>query len=509
MSSAERMHVLFRGHSGGHGTYGQEERSAGRKKTEIKKTARTLREGPTVGLWEQHLAGTRPLGVIPVNSDGECWWGAIDVDRYDLSHMDIVRRVTHMRLPLTVCRSKSGGAHLLVFCSEPVPATTIVAKLREWAAALGYGDCEIFPKQTEILEDRGDLGNWLNMPYFDASRGDRYAVSADGRGLSLERFLDHAEKSRITLDQLEDASPGAASDDAELADGPPCLQHLAGVGVGEGGRNNALFAFGVLAKKKFPDSWEKKVEDWNQKFFSPPLGTEEVLLVLRSLRKKEYSYRCKDQPICSHCDARTCKTRKHGVGADAAPDISSISILDTTPPLFFVVLTSGGTVECTADDILSSRAFQRAALEQLRTLLPLYKQEAWMGRVQECLEQAVMIEAPREVGTAGAFHDLLEQFCTDRHAAQARDEILLGKPWLDEDSGRYYFRLADLMSHLERVRFRDMTRQQVTARIREIGGGHDFFNLRGRGANVWWVGEEAFSVQSTPHATPRTQESPI
>lgn len=509
MTTADRMFTLFRGHSGGHGTYGQEERSAGKAKTEIKKTARTLREPPTPDLWHLHLEGRRPLGIIPVNSHGECWWGVIDVDKYDLSHMDIVRRIAHLKLPLIVCRSKSGGAHLFLFCSEPVPSTLIISKLREWAAVLGYGDCEIFPKQTEILEEKGDLGNWLNMPYYDASRGQRYAISSDGKGLSVEKFLTLAESSRVSQDQLESTTPGSASEDPDLADGPPCLQYLAGVGVGEGGRNNALFAFGVLAKKKFPDNWEQRVEDWNRRFFSPPLGTEEVLIIIRSLRKKDYSYRCKDQPICSHCDARACKGRKYGVGQDATPDISSISILDTTPPLFFVVLTSGGTVECSSEDILSSRAFQKTALEQLRTLLPLYKQDAWIGKVQECLEQAVLIEAPREVGTAGAFHDLLEQFCTDRHAAQARDEILLGKPWLDEESGRYFFRLSDLMSHLERAKFREMTRQQVTARIREMGGGHDFFNLRGRGANVWWIDETAFSVQSEPHAPPRTQETPI
>jgi hypothetical protein len=28
---------------------------------------------------------------------------------------------------------------------------------------LGYEGCEIFPKQTEILVERGDTGNFLNL----------------------------------------------------------------------------------------------------------------------------------------------------------------------------------------------------------------------------------------------------------------------------------------------------------------------------------------------------------
>lgn len=506
---AERMLVLFRGHQGAHGTYGREDRSSGRAKVEIKKTAKTLRDPPTAELWLQHLEGERPLGIVPISEEGVCWWGVIDVDLYNLVHRDVAARVAKIGLPLILCRSKSGGAHLFLFLSSPVPAAELVEKLREIAASLGYGESEIFPKQTEVLSSRGDTGNWLNMPYFRADGGDRYAVDAEGRGLSIEKFLSLAEGLRQSPEQMSQLSARTASTDDDLSDGPPCLQYLAGTGVSEGGRNNALFAFGVLAKKKYGDAWEPALERWNQKFIQPALSTEELMLVIRSLRKKDYSYKCKDTPICNHCDMAACRQRRHGVGAEATPDISAVSILDTTPPLFFVCLTSGGTVECSSDDILSSRAFQRAALEQLRVLLPLYKQDAWLAKMQSSLETATVIEAPREVSTDGAFFNHLEQFCTDRFAARERDEITLGKPWHDEDRQRYYFRLQDIEAHLEQRRFRELTRQQITSRIREMGGEHDFFNLRGKGVNVWWIPAERFSRQTEAYAVPRLEESPL
>ena len=44
----------------------------------------------------------------------------------------------------------------------------------ELAAGIGYGGVEIFPKQREVLVDRGDIGSWLNMPYFEGETSVRY-----------------------------------------------------------------------------------------------------------------------------------------------------------------------------------------------------------------------------------------------------------------------------------------------------------------------------------------------
>jgi hypothetical protein len=51
------------------------------------------------------------------------------------------------------------------------------------AATLGYEGCEIFPKQTEILVDRGDTGNFLNLPYHNEMKGLRYALKMMGTRL--------------------------------------------------------------------------------------------------------------------------------------------------------------------------------------------------------------------------------------------------------------------------------------------------------------------------------------
>lgn len=264
LGDAERMFCLFKGNPAGHGTYVAETSVPTHfgQKVEIKKTAQTIKTAPTADLWQQHLDGTRPLGVVPVMPDGTCHWAAIDIDKYDLTHADIVRALADRDIPGIVCRSKSGGAHIFFFFSEPIPAATIRAKLAGVAVELGWpADTEVFPKQ-----DNPNIGNWLNMPYFDTDRGTRYALWPDGRGMSLYQFLKAAEAGRITKERFDalnaaEASPAPKREDIplrELTDEEKALVERAGatgaalreldaaiariVDTAEGGRNDRVFA---------------------------------------------------------------------------------------------------------------------------------------------------------------------------------------------------------------------------------------------------------------------------
>ena len=62
------------------------------------------------------------------------------------------------------------------------------SKLKQFAKTLGYEGSEIFPKQTEILVERGDTGNFLNLPYYNNTKGLRYAFDDNGNALTLEQF---------------------------------------------------------------------------------------------------------------------------------------------------------------------------------------------------------------------------------------------------------------------------------------------------------------------------------
>lgn len=489
--TARRFMRLFEGYAGAHGTHGDTKRSEAKGgKLEIKGTARTVREPVTEELWDEHLAGTKPIGIIPIREDSQCVWGCVDVDKYDLVHGEIVEKLSKLKLPLVVCKSKSGGAHLMLFLSRPEPAEALRSTLRQVAASLGWGDCEVFPKQNQILADRGDLGNWLNMPYLAGDKTERYAVKANGLGMTTREFLDVAEARRTELSKIKVRT---APTEAGLDDGPPCLQHLTSVGFPDGTRNNGLFALGTFCKKAFGERWREKLEEYNRDFMSlngrPPVSADEVAEVIRSLEKRDYQYKCKDQPIVSFCNAVLCRTRKYGVtgGNGRWPVISGMSKLTADPPLWFVDLENESVrVELTTEDLQDYRRFQRVCMEKLSIMFMPVKANDWNAMVSEAMVGVQDIEAPPEVSTLGHFRELLQEFLTNRYAGKSEDDLLLGKPWMNEEDGNYYFRLRDLMSFLERENFRLWGRNTVGQRVSEIGG-KKFRNLRGTGTNLFFV----------------------
>ena len=161
-----------------------------------------------------------------------------------------------------------GGAHVYCFLKEKAPAGDMQDKLREISAGLGYGGVEIFPKQREVLVDRGDIGSWLNMPYFEGDESMRYAFDSKGDALSLTNFIKFVEERMITHEELVELEVPVLDD---IKDGPPCLQVLLKQGFPEGTRNNGLFNVGVYLKKSNPEKWDLEIEEYNRKYVHPPL----------------------------------------------------------------------------------------------------------------------------------------------------------------------------------------------------------------------------------------------
>ena len=206
------------------------------------------RQPVTDNLWEDHLAGKDPaLGVIPINEDNMCKWGCIDVDVYNVDHLVLMRNIKGFSFPLVTFRSKSGGAHLFLFAKEFIPASLMQSKLKAMSEALGYAGSEIFPKQTVIHVDKGDTGNFLNLPSHGGVRGLRYTFESGGNAASLESFYSIYDEWAQTREEIEAIKIKEKVQDKEaFKDGPPCLNKLAEEGFGEGSRNNELFKIAVF-----------------------------------------------------------------------------------------------------------------------------------------------------------------------------------------------------------------------------------------------------------------------
>ena len=148
--SAEKFSQIFSGLEVAYGTYEiQRQQSNGKQAGQ----ANVIKQPRTKETWEGHLSGKGPaIGIIPINENNMCKWGCIDVDQYSgFNHKELIDKITEMKLPLVVCRSKSGGAHVFMFCTDWISAKELQDTLSSISAALGYSGSEIFPKQITFL----------------------------------------------------------------------------------------------------------------------------------------------------------------------------------------------------------------------------------------------------------------------------------------------------------------------------------------------------------------------
>lgn len=500
MTNASRMAALFFSDAPAHGTHGEPVWNG--RKWDINTTARTVREPVTAKLWEKHLRGERPLGVVAISRDSNCRWGSIDVDQYDADVLDIVRRLEAARLSLVPVRSKSGGLHLFLFLAEPQPAQQVIDRLRSWAERLGLEGVEIFPKQVALDAMRGDAGNWIIMPYFgstfDGKLKEQVGLKKTGAAMELVEFIDTAERLRVSsLRKTID----------EFSDGPPCLQERAARGVSEGNRNNTLFNFAVYARKKYGERWQAKVDEYNVRFCRPPLGADEVIQIRRSVSRRDYDYSFKCDQL--DCDRGRCCGRPLGRGSGGIV-FEKVVITEGGEEVTWNITIHGKVVTVTVAELADQRGFLKRVLAVTRRLHAPMKSAAWAALVTAAGETAEVREAPPETTELEQFRLELEEFLTNRGRGDRREDLVLGRPWEDQDNARHLFSLSELRKFLKREGvFQGKTANWAADRIRELGGDRTSITVRGKSLGVFQVPSGVIHVASEEPGPRIVRAAPI
>jgi hypothetical protein len=457
-------------------------------------------------LWIDHIEGKEPsLGIIPIRDDATCIWGCIDIDTYPLEHDKLIRKIRELELPLIMCRSKSGGAHVFLFTKEPVQAKLMRGKLQEWAGELGYANCEIFPKQIEIKADRGDTGNFLNLPYHNASDSFRHGYSDDGVAIDLDGFFALYDTYCTSEKDLKNIKPKRKTVLKNFNDGPPCLETLMSQGVPQGNRDNTLYQYAVYAKKKWPDDWQDKLDEFNHKYMKPPLSSKQVLKMQKQHEKKDYQYKCQDQPMCLHCSLEECKSRQFGVGGNFSSQISDLTVYKSDDSTWYLNV-DGQRVVVTTEQLYNQHQFGQACMNQIIDVPTATTAAAWRRKLQQLMKDVVIIEMAHEITKAGRFETLLEQFLEDQGEAEHIDEIDMGKALFEEreyidkikdQKGERevsvkkmtaYFKSDKLQKFLKKHDFKNYSPTQMAAHIRnKLGGGETRRKVKGKTTYMWYL----------------------
>lgn len=465
----EKFKSIFTGLDRAHGVF--EKSNEPQEGYKVEAQMKTVHEPPTLEKFSNHLKGEYPaMGIVPIDDNNQCLFGAIDIDIYPLDHKKLIKKISDKKFPLVTCLSKSGGAHLYIFLKQKVFAKELQTKLSEITTALGYPSAEIFPKQVKLFqregEEKRDTGSWINLPYHGRNR---YALKTNGTAASLEEFINLYEKN--VVEELKKIKTDFKNE--IIKDGPPCLQILTQDGIQEGGRNNALFNVGVYYRKCDPDNYKTLIEGYNRQYIEPPLKSDEVLVVIKQVSQSDsngaprYSYRCTQPPIESLCNKRLCKKRKYGVGGEndrEQPIYSDLKVYKSDPPRYFLNVDEFRIELSSTEDLMTHKKVIQACIEQLNRGIPNMAMVEWNKTYTELLESISIDYPPEEVTKKGEFKELLEEFILHQGEALSFEDIFLGKSYTEE--GETYFALKDLMEHLKRNDFKE-SRAWVTVRLRE------------------------------------------
>ena len=442
----EKFIEIFRGLNRAHGcTYINTVPKNGVK---LKTKSFVKREKVTDDLWRKHLQGTEPsLGIIPINEEDTCKWGCIDVDSYaGFDHQKLLNKIKLLKLPLVVCRSKSGGAHIFLFSENNIEAKIMRDKLNQIRAILGFGNAEVFPKQIELKSEE-DTGNFLNLPYFNGDDTTRYAFKEDGSAADLEEFYEiHNNLKQLSVGLIKVQRP-----ESEFSDGPPCIETLASSKIAEN-RNLALFHFAVFAKKKWKN-WKEKISWFHENYMIGDLDQQEIDTIKRQHEKKDWGFKCKDEPMCSHCDKTLCRKRKHGIGnAPTFPELSDLQEIQLEHPYYYLNVDGKRLRLDSPKHLRQQSLFEEACIAGVGMLPPTLKTKEWKSLINELLAGREIIESPEGMKTEDQLLEHLEDYCSDRRQTKRKEDIERGNVWSDDEN--HYFKFRHFFyDHLQRRRW--------------------------------------------------------
>ena len=144
------------------------------------------------------------------------------------------------------------------------------------------------------------------------------------------------------------------------------------------------------------------------------------------------------------------------------------------------------------DALQNQATFQKSCMEQLNFMPRSVNKPVWESRIAALLGEmrdndSAIIEVAEDASVTGQFYDYLEEFCQHRQQAEDKEEILLKRPWTDEEEQKTYFRLKDFDAYLKRNKFFEYKTYKMAQRLRDRGGESVVLKIKGRPVRVWRI----------------------
>jgi hypothetical protein len=239
--------------------------------------------------------------------------------------------------------------------------------------------------------------------------------------------------------------------------GPVCLSIIAKLGC-HTFQHNFLFNVAIFLKRKYPENWEEVMRWCNFYILKPAGNMEKLESLIKDFGRRDYEYRCKDEPICGFCHSRICRLEPYGVGSgngDAAKMELGLTKINRIPILWIV---GSERMRMTGDDLLDQRKFRGKCMEYGHPFPDWFKRFEWDEVLRRNIESAVMVEPFVLFKTSIDQLEMLTQFFGRHipHMVRAKGaEYLTGECGdvvrVRLEEGRIYFKWEKMKFWCERV----------------------------------------------------------
>jgi len=210
--------------------------------------------------------------------------------------------------------------------------------------------------------------------------------------------------------------------------------------IGEGGRNNALFHYGVYAKSKWPENWKSKLVVFNETAMQSPLTDVEVDIIKKQHDKKDWGYKCNDQPMCSLCDKKLCKSRKFGIGQEPVfPSLTDLQVINLEEPYYYLNVDGDRLYLDSAKHLTNQSLFQEECVKQLRNNPVTLKTNEWKKLTNILLRNAEITEPAEGTSTKDILKNYLEDYCVNRIQKDDFEDLKNGGTYTKEGFHHFVF----------------------------------------------------------------------
>lgn len=467
---------LFKGNPDAYGTTVVGEVVDG--KAEAK--SRLVYESLSPAVFQRHLSGNQSIGIAPIHKDGNCYFGAIDIDDYKYDINDVIAAIEDFDMPLCPCYSKSKKLHIYMFFSEPVLAEDVQELLRWYARAFACDKkVEIFPKQNKTNKSQ-KFFSWINIPYFDANneQNHRRLVTKNGLIQDLGQAIEIMTSKRLTL-----AEHKKWIEEFEYHDAPPCV--LSGLllrDIGPGQRNNWLYSCGVYLRLKDENcDLPTLLSDINHSLHKPIPDAELNNTILKGFSRKTYFYMC---AAMDRCDKPACQQQELGIESKASTglDYGMLTQYMTDPPYYEWIVNGQKLTFWNEQEIITQNKFRALCLRQLHLVPRRVKDDTWARILTRACENINIVQPAIEAGdfTSGStFYDLMCSFFNNTRKADNITQLLMGRVFVDDVSKEYVFTAKSFIDFLfNKNDFTQFKPVEVRVRLEQFGAYKDGANWR-------------------------------